>query len=229
MNDIMREIRIIGLFLLMLLSYGCGSGSSGEDQSVHPGLPAAETPVSSAPEAQADALVPATEPKHEEAMDNKQTEPAEKQTTEPTREKDESQAQAERESAPVEVTEPRREDASDSIILSIRGEHEKVGIILEAVEVKLEKEETVLEVLKRITRQHKMPMEYRGGSGALAYVEGINNVYEFDFGPESGWTYTVNGDQPNKSAGSYSLNSGDVVEWVYVVKDLDQEKKEEEK
>ena len=35
-------------------------------------------------------------------------------------------------------------------------------------------------------------------------------------GALSGWTYTVNGDTPNKSAGSYKLKDGDSVDWEFV-------------
>ena len=48
-----------------------------------------------------------------------------------------------------------------------------------------------------------------------AYVEGINNLYEFDVGSLSGWMYSVNGWFPNYGCSRYALQNGDVVEWVY--------------
>lgn len=75
--------------------------------------------------------------------------------------------------------------------------------------------ETVLNALIRITKERKIQMDYRGGRGATAYVEGINNVYEFDRGQGSGWMYSVNGIFPDRGAGVVPLMAGDIVEWQY--------------
>ena len=48
-----------------------------------------------------------------------------------------------------------------------------------------------------------------------AYIEGINNLYEFDCGELSGWMYKVNGWFPNYGCSRYQLKEGDVIEWVY--------------
>ena len=48
-----------------------------------------------------------------------------------------------------------------------------------------------------------------------AYIEGINNLYEFDAGELSGWMYKVNGVFPNYGCSQYLLQPGDVVEWVF--------------
>lgn len=47
------------------------------------------------------------------------------------------------------------------------------------------------------------------------YVEGINHLYEFDCGKESGWTYKVNGWYPNYGSSEYSLKNGDSIVWYY--------------
>jgi hypothetical protein len=86
--------------------------------------------------------------------------------------------------------------------------------VLDTVNVTLEPDDTVLSVTLRITRENKIPMEYRG-SGKTAYVEGIDNVYEFDHGGESGWIYTVNGVKPLMSCGQYTLSAGDQIQWEY--------------
>jgi hypothetical protein len=93
---------------------------------------------------------------------------------------------------------------------------EETGTVLEPTAVELKKDDTVLEVLKRITRKNKIQMEYKGLKAA-AYIEGIDNVYEFDHGAKSGWMYRVNGEFPNKSAGAYALKEGDVIEWLYTI------------
>jgi hypothetical protein len=48
-----------------------------------------------------------------------------------------------------------------------------------------------------------------------AYVEAIQNLYEFDCGELSGWMYRVNGVFPNYGCSRYTLKAGDVVEWLY--------------
>ena len=48
------------------------------------------------------------------------------------------------------------------------------------------------------------------------YVEGINGLFEFDKGDTSGWMYSVNGVNPNKSCDKYKIKKGDQVVWYYV-------------
>lgn len=47
------------------------------------------------------------------------------------------------------------------------------------------------------------------------YVAGIGNLYEKDCGSMSGWLYAVNGHAPNVGCGSYALNNGDSVRFIY--------------
>lgn len=89
-------------------------------------------------------------------------------------------------------------------------------MILAAAEYEIQKNESALALLKRITRAQKIQMEYQG-SGTFAYVEGIDNLYESDHGPESGWMYKVNGEFPSKAAGSWTLQPGDTIEWLYTL------------
>lgn len=49
------------------------------------------------------------------------------------------------------------------------------------------------------------------------YVDAIGGLAAGDYGGESGWKYSVNGIDPNYSAGSYILQDGDVVAWRYVL------------
>ena len=84
------------------------------------------------------------------------------------------------------------------------------GVILSSREVTFEEGETVYDVLKRVCRENGIHMEQSGG-----YIEGINNIYEFDCGELSGWMYSVNGWFPNYGCNSYTLNDNDVIKWVY--------------
>ncbi|WP_342424373.1 DUF4430 domain-containing protein [Paenibacillus sp. FSL E2-0178] len=103
----------------------------------------------------------------------------------------------------------------NTVTLSITGDEEH-GVILAPTAYEIEKNETALELLGRITRQHKIQMEYQG-SKTFAYVEGIDNLYEYDHGAESGWMYKVNGEFPSKASGSWVMKPGDTVEWLYTL------------
>ena len=90
------------------------------------------------------------------------------------------------------------------------------GVIIAKTEVGFNGGESVYDVLRRITRERGINMEasytpvYES-----AYVEGINNIYEFDCGPLSGWTYSVNGVYPHYGCSGYKLDDGDDVIWHY--------------
>lgn len=47
------------------------------------------------------------------------------------------------------------------------------------------------------------------------YIEGINQLYEFDCGSLSGWTYKVNGIAPNYGCSKYEISDGDDIVWSY--------------
>ena len=66
--------------------------------------------------------------------------------------------------------------------------------------------DTVMDVLKRTG----VDIDVSKG-----YVAGIDGLYEFDCGKNSGWMYRVNGKFPNYMAGKCKLHDGDKVEWLY--------------
>lgn len=99
------------------------------------------------------------------------------------------------------------------------------GVILSTTRFRIKEGDTVLNVLEAARDKYKIHMRYTGTKES-AYVEGINNLYEFDGGRWSGWMYSVNGWYPNYGAGVYVLQSGDVIEWNYTCdlgKDLGQD------
>lgn len=102
-----------------------------------------------------------------------------------------------------------------AVTLSIVGDDE-LGTVLPPTAVQVEKGDSVLDVLKKATRERKIQMEFSGAK-AFGYVKGIANLYEMDHGAESGWMYRVNGSFPNESAGTYALSPGDTVEWLYTL------------
>jgi len=90
------------------------------------------------------------------------------------------------------------------------------GIVLEKCTVSFSEGESVYDVMVRELMARKIHMEatYTPIYDS-AYVEGINNLYEFDCGAGSGWTYSVNGSFPNYGCSKYLLKDGDIVEWHY--------------
>lgn len=89
-------------------------------------------------------------------------------------------------------------------------------MILGKTEVALQDNDTVFSVLARTLRKKGIQMEYQG-SGSSVYVQGINNLYEMDRGPKSGWVYKVNGSYGTKSAGAASVKQDNIIEWVYTI------------
>ena len=90
------------------------------------------------------------------------------------------------------------------------------GVILYPVTVQFEAGETVFDVLTRVCDITGIQIEYSWTPlyGSY-YIEGINNLSEFDCGNESGWMYKVNDWFPNYGCSSYTLKDGDVIVWAY--------------
>ena len=88
------------------------------------------------------------------------------------------------------------------------------GIILQNMKVEFNEGDTVFDILVKVTRKKGIHMEY-SGSGSNTYIEGINNLYEFDGGSNSGWMYSVNGVYPNYGVGAYKVKSSDVIKFNY--------------
>ncbi|MCM3629920.1 DUF4430 domain-containing protein [Paenibacillus glycanilyticus] len=92
----------------------------------------------------------------------------------------------------------------------------KDGMIYKAQKVTFYEGESVFDVLLREMKKNKIHMEFEMTPIYNSnYIEGINNIYEFDCGELSGWMYKVNGWFPNYGASRYALKDGDIVEWVY--------------
>ena len=90
------------------------------------------------------------------------------------------------------------------------------GNVFSTAKVDFYEGETVFDVLLRSMKENKIHMEFVNTPiYNSAYIEGINNLYEFDAGELSGWMYKVNGWFPNYGCSRYQLEDGDVVEWVY--------------
>jgi len=136
--------------------------------------------------------------------------------------------------APVEPQNMDVGDESFTVTLSVRAhmilynmhllhrdQHELVpedGWIFPPTLVTVWEGESVHNVLQREMRRAGIHMSSRWTPiFNSAYVEAINNLFEFDVGALSGWMYRVNGWFPNFGASRYLLAPGDIVEWIYTV------------
>jgi len=90
------------------------------------------------------------------------------------------------------------------------------GVIFPLTTITAYEGESVFNVLQRTMKQAKIHMTFRNTPiYNSAYIEAINNLYEFDVGELSGWMYCVNGWYPNYGSSRYQLKAGDVIEWNY--------------
>lgn len=104
---------------------------------------------------------------------------------------------------------------------SIREYIPKDGTILKKTEYKGTTDNTVFDALNTLTRNNNIHMEASYTPIFQSnYVEGINYLYEFDGGPQSGWMYSVNGWFPNYGCSNYYLSDGDVILWCYTCRGL---------
>lgn len=86
--------------------------------------------------------------------------------------------------------------------------------IISPTKVEIETKETFLSATVKILKQKGIQFEVTG-SGKTAYMVAIDNLYEFDHGPTSGWIARKNGVQLKQSSGIEPVTNGDTVEWIY--------------
>lgn len=90
------------------------------------------------------------------------------------------------------------------------------GVIYTSSDTGFNSGETVFDILKRVCRENNIQLESSFTPAFnSSYVEGINNLYEFDCGSASGWIYRVNGELPNMGCSLYKVTDGDIVEFLY--------------
>ncbi len=90
------------------------------------------------------------------------------------------------------------------------------GVIYAKKTVSFEEGETVFDVLNREMKKNGIHMAFSFNPVFNSrYIEGINNLYEFDCGEGSGWMYRVNGVFPNYGCSQYQVKDGDTIEWLY--------------
>lgn len=108
---------------------------------------------------------------------------------------------------------PKKKEQVDTVTVKVVGPEEK-GVILQGAKVLIKEGDTVLSSLIAAAKANGFSVEYTG-SGSMAYIEGIANIYEFDYGPTSGWLCYLNGQALPKSSGTIKVKNGDLIEWKY--------------
>ena len=94
----------------------------------------------------------------------------------------------------------------------------KDGIVLAPTKYVLREGDTAFDLLKRVTRYERIPLEYQGADENMyetAYIQGIQYLYEFSCGPLSGWMYQVNGQFQGRGCSRYELKDGDELTFIY--------------
>ncbi len=90
------------------------------------------------------------------------------------------------------------------------------AVILPETTVSFAEGDTVFEVLQKVCTAAEVQLEYSWTPLYDSYyIEGINHLYEFDCGVESGWMYKVNDWFPNYGCSAYKLKGGEEIVWCY--------------
>ena len=94
--------------------------------------------------------------------------------------------------------------------------HNNDGLIYQASGIAFKDGETVYDVLVRELKAKNINVDHATSPlyGAI-YINGIDNIYQKDFGSNSGWLYAVNGIQPPVGCSNRKLKSGDKIQWIY--------------
>ena len=90
------------------------------------------------------------------------------------------------------------------------------GVILQAENVAYQEGDTAFAVLSRELKQRNILFEFNENPMFHSvYMEGINHLYEFDCGSQSGWLYFINGKSPGTGCSQYVVQPGDYIEFIY--------------
>lgn len=90
----------------------------------------------------------------------------------------------------------------------------KDGVILSECEFSIDSDDTAFDILTEAARAYSIHLESSGADG-MKYVNGINHIYELQYGDLSGWMYFVNDEEMSVGCDGYTLKDGDSVEWHY--------------
>ncbi len=90
------------------------------------------------------------------------------------------------------------------------------GVILQAENIAYQEGDSAFDVLSRELKQRNILFEFNENPMFNSvYMEGINHLYEFDCGSQSGWLYFINGKSPGTGCSQYVVQPGDYIEFIY--------------
>lgn len=143
-------------------------------------------------------------------------------TTKPTEEKQLTKQPTKPAATPnkQQTTPTQKAEPKQTVTVSVVSD---TGTILSPTKVEIKEGQTVIDVTLAILKQRGIQVSVTG-SGSSAYVEGINNLYEFDKGPLSGWMVKKNGVKLTRSSGAVQVKNGDTVQWIYTTNYVEDEK-----
>ena len=114
--------------------------------------------------------------------------------------------------APTPEVAPEPEKPAQAASISITGHDNAFS---HSGSVVLEEGDTVADVLLRFCADKGIDCKTRG-KGKNLYVVGIGGQKEFDFGPLSGWQFSVNGVHASYGCGHIKVQNGDSIVWQYL-------------
>ncbi len=89
------------------------------------------------------------------------------------------------------------------------------GVILDGT-YEFSEGDTVFDLLKKVCSKQNILIDYVFTPGfSTYYIKGINQLYEFDCGDESGWMYSVNGKDPDVGCSQYKVKKNDNIVFYY--------------
>ena len=92
------------------------------------------------------------------------------------------------------------------------------GIIFPETVVTVYEGDSAFDALQREMRNARIHMAFNTiPIYDVTFVTAINNLFEFDAGPMSGWMYTVNDQDTGIGASQYILQPGDIVVWYFTL------------
>ena len=91
------------------------------------------------------------------------------------------------------------------------------GAIIPKCDIQFTEGESILDILLREAQSRKIHIEFaKSPIYNSTYIKGIANLYEFDCGSLSGWSYTVNGEMPLVDCSQYIVEKGDIISLTYI-------------
>lgn len=105
-------------------------------------------------------------------------------------------------------------EITGTVTLTVSAESIGKGDIITGVTIPIHKGDTVFDVLLSAAKEYELVIG-KSGADEYSYIQSINGISERQNGELSGWIYTVNGTIPSEGCGSYTVNDGDDIRFIY--------------